>query len=143
MRSQKWTIALLSLGLATAPAFSGVARADDAPQQGSGQGPGSGHHRGAFLEHFHATVNKLDLTADQKPKIEAAFAEAKTAADAALKDAAGDRDAIREKMKPIMDTLRSKVDAVLTDDQKAKLKELRAADHPGGHRQHPGSNPAA
>jgi Spy/CpxP family protein refolding chaperone len=144
MRSQyKWAIALLSLGLSLAPVLSPTALADDPPKPGAGQGaPGGRRGAGGFVERYHALVNKLDLTDDQKPKIESAFAEAKTAAEGVQKDAAGDRQAAREKMKPIVEALTAKVESVLTDDQKAKLKELAAADRPAGGRRGPASKPA-
>lgn len=144
MRSQyKWAIALLSLGLSVTPVLSLTARADDPPKPGAGQGaPGGRRGAGGFLERYHALVNKLDLTADQKPPIEAAFAEAKTAVEGVTKDAAGDQQATREKMKPIREALTAKVVAVLTDDQKAKLKELSDAERPAGGRRGPASKPA-
>jgi Spy/CpxP family protein refolding chaperone len=132
MRSQyKWAVALLSLGLSLAPVLSPSALADDPPKPAAGQGGRRG--AGGFIEKYHAMVLQLDLTDDQKSKVDPAFAEAKTAAQDAIKDAAGDRAAMREKMKPIVEALTSKVQAVLTDDQKSKLKELQAAQRgPGG-----------
>ena len=59
-----------------------------------------------------------------------------------MKDAAGDKQATREKMKPIVEALRAKVDAVPTDDQKTKLKELRDAARPPGGGKGPGKKPA-
>ena len=90
-----------------------------------------------MLERLHKNVLSLDLTDAQKPKIEAAFDEAKPKFEAAAKDAAGDRAAMREKTKPIIDDLLKTVNEVLTADQKTKLEELRKQGRGGQGGQRP------
>jgi hypothetical protein len=90
-----------------------------APQAGGArQGRGQGG-RGGAVSAATLPIGTLDymltLKDDQKTKI----TDAQTALKAAVKDAAGDRTKITEaNAKATAD-----IDAVLTDDQKAKLKE--------------------
>lgn len=62
---------------------------------------------------------KLNLTDDQTTKITAIYADAAAKRDSIMK-AGGDRSAIR----PIMTATNDKVQAVLTDDQKAAYKKM-------------------
>jgi len=120
------SIGLLSLGLlAPVP----VLRAEDAPAKDA-PADAPKHTRGGMLERLHKSVLKLTLTDDQKPKIEAAFADAKTKVAAAVKDAAGDKDAIKAKVGPIVKELVTAVEGVLTDDQKAEWKKARESHKP-------------
>ncbi|MDB5299603.1 MAG: hypothetical protein JWO87_1266 [Phycisphaerales bacterium] len=122
----KLAVALLGLGLMAAPGLVSGVRGADAPKDPPKEAPqpGRGGPTG-FIERFHQSVLKLDLSDDQKPKVEAAFTEAKTKAEAAAKDAGDDRTAVRAKVRPIMDDLRKTVDGLLTPAQKDKLAKDR------------------
>ena len=119
---------LLALGLSLTPTLLPSAHgADDTAQKQPSQDQPRGQRGpGGYLERYHKSVLALSLTDEQKPKIETAFADAKTKMEAATKDASGDRAAMREKIKPIMDDLRKSVDEVLTKEQKDTLAKERA-----------------
>jgi hypothetical protein len=132
----KWAIGLLSLGLIAAPVFVSGARAEDAPKDPPKEKPAGGQRSPtAGLERYHDSVMKLDLSADQKTKLDPLFADAKTKVTAAASDAGADPKAVRGKVKPIMDDLRKQVSAILTDEQNKKLdasRPHRGAGGPGG-----------
>src|SRR6185437_15080076 len=115
------SVTLLGFGLAMTPAFTPILRADDAPKEQPKRGPQQ------FLERYRAVVDKLNITSEQKPKIDAAFDSAKTKVEAAMKDANGDREAARAKIQPIFKELTEAVVAVLTPEQKEALEKQRAA----------------
>lgn len=134
--SMKFAVALLGLGLTMAPAFVPSVRAEDAPKekpkQNEGGPNGGGQRRGNPLDGYHKAVYDLDLTSEQKTKLDPLFADAKTKMEAAQKDAAGDRQAAREKTRPIMEDLRAKVGEILTAEQKEKLAKSMPQRRPGG-----------
>jgi hypothetical protein len=109
----------VAVGLALLLVIGAPVVAHAAPQAGgAGQGRGQGA-RGRAVSAATLPIGTLDylltLKDDQKTKI----TDAQTALKAAVKDAAGDRTKITEaNTKATTD-----IDAVLTDDQKAKLKE--------------------
>lgn len=100
-----------------------------------------GHGKGAMGAKLDEALGKLDLTADQKTKIDAAKAklqEFRQAHADELKAAQEETDpekkraafkGMMEKMKEMMDGIR----AVLTDEQKKKFEELMPARHGKGH----------
>jgi Spy/CpxP family protein refolding chaperone len=116
----KHIIALIAMAasFAVIPAFTSTVRAADEPRK---ERPGGGQ----FLEKYREVIEKLDLSTDQKTKIDAAFADAKTKIAAVLKDAAGDKEAARGKIRPIFKELHDTVVAVLTPEQKEKLEKER------------------
>ena len=147
MKLVKSLIAVLAVAvIATA------ASAQDKPEH---KGP-AGAHRGGMMDSLlpPMLVEKLNLTADQKPKYEeiaaafkkeaVAFREGHADLFAKMKAAreAGDKDKMKElmgEMKPMQDARKAsieKLEALLTDDQKAILKEAREKmmqQHPGAH----------
>ncbi len=165
-------VARLTFALVLVSLMAGLVLAQDTQQQpGRGRGRGRGGFGGGdaagMFERLTTAVQKLDLTAEQKGKIEALkteygpklkaihekaenilTAEQKTARDEAMKaarDATGDarrdayrkvRDAVKltddqkKAMEPVtkegrelMEKARPAVMAVLTDEQKTKLRE--------------------
>ena len=118
--SHLFAVAVVGLGLALAPAFTPVLRADDTPKEKPRQGGGPGQ----YLERYRATIDKLSITSDQKSTIDTAFATAKTKIEAAVKDANGDRDAMKGKIGPIFKELTESIVAVLTPEQKEEFKKL-------------------
>lgn len=134
MRS-RYVLALGLIGLGfvvAAPSMTPVARAADdaakADKGGERRGRGErGGGPGRMLDRYHQAVTALNLTAEQKPTVDAAFAAAKEKVDAALKDAgqSQDRKAAREKIRPIMEDLRRQVNDVLTAEQKTQLEKAR------------------
>lgn len=131
-------VGLLGLGFAAAPLLPSAQAADDTPAKKPADGGGRGQRGGAgFVERYHDAVMKLNLTDEQKTKLEPAFKDAKEKIEAAVKDAGGDRKAAGEKIRPIMENLRKTVDDTLTQEQKDQLKK----DMPQhGGRRGPGGN---
>ncbi len=135
-----FSVGLLGLGLAMAPAFTPTLRAADEPAKEAPK-EGEKHHHGSPLEHYRALLGKLNLSEDQKTKIDAAFSDAKTKIDSEMKDVdKSDKKAVKAKIKPIMDNLHETVDGILTPEQKEEIKKEREAHE---HHQKPGDAPAA
>jgi len=67
----------------------------------------------------------LSLSDDQVTKLKAIFEDQKAQLDPIWKDTSLSKEQKREKSKPIVESTKAKVDAVLTPEQQAKLKELR------------------
>lgn len=71
-------------------------------------GSGPSHDHGRFQEHFLEQLDKrLDLTDEQKSQLDTIFTEH------------------RNEMESLRQKTQSKVDAVLTEDQRAHMQELR------------------
>lgn len=110
---------LLALGFGMTPALTPILRADDTPQQKPRGSPTE------FLQRIRGQIDKLNITADQKPKIDAAFDDAKTKIEAAVKEGNGDRDATRAKIGPIIRDLMTTVVGILTPEQKEQFDKIR------------------
>ena len=78
---------------------------------------------GPMIARLRQALGTLDLTPEQKEKTDALLADANTQAKAIREQAAGDRDAARDKAKELAQSLRPKLAAVLTPEQKQKLAE--------------------
>lgn len=82
----------------------------------------------AMLDRMHQTINGLDLSEEQKTKVDAIFAQAKSDFEALQQKWKQDDVAPRDRMeqgRKLMRDLNQKVMAVLTDQQKTALKEKR------------------
>lgn len=102
----------LAFGADTAPA--------DAPKHAKGEG------RREPLKRLEANLAKLDLTADQQKKVDGIIADAKTQLQALRQQAKnGDKSALKDQARQIITKAWSDIEAVLTPEQQAKLKELR------------------
>jgi Spy/CpxP family protein refolding chaperone len=79
---------------------------------------------GQRFERLDGVLSKLNLTPDQKSKIDAIIADAVPKLREARQSikAGGDREAVRAKVKQLMLDTRGKIMEVLTADQKAQLK---------------------
>lgn len=80
----------------------------------------SSHHfeKGKMME-------QLNLSADQKTQMKAMRQDMKQQRDAIQNDASLTADQKKEKMKELHKTQSEKMDAILTPDQQAKMKEFR------------------
>ena len=78
---------------------------------------------GPMVARLRTALGTLGLTPEQKEQTDALLADANTQAAKIRQDAAGDRDAAREKAKELAQSLRPKLAAVLTAEQKEKLAE--------------------
>ena len=102
----------------SAAAASGGGSAAGGGGFGGGAGGGAGGHGGGAAR-MQAMLDQLNLTADQKTKVAAIQADMR----AKMAASGGDPDARRAAMKDGM----TQINALLTDAQKAKLAQLRAA----------------
>ena len=68
----------------------------------------------------------LNLTAEQKPKVEAVLKESSKKRQEIFSDSSIDRSQMREKMQPIMEEQNKKLKAILTEDQYKQYQELTA-----------------
>jgi Spy/CpxP family protein refolding chaperone len=75
---------------------------------------------------MHA-VNELNLSDDQKGKVKDIFDEAKAKREAILKDTSLTDDQKKEKMKGLRVDTKTKVNEVLTPEQRTQLKEKMEA----------------
>lgn len=114
--------ACLSLGCASLPAF--AQPADSKPNRPDGQGQGR-PDAGQFLQRARERLNELNLTDEQKKKVDEIYA---SGAEDLKKLRDLDPQERRPKMMELMTGLREKVAAVLTDEQKKKFAEMG----PGG-----------
>jgi len=111
---------LLYLGIAAAlawPAFPIKTSAQTEPAAG----------RRMMRDKLQEAVNELDLTDDQKGKLKDVFTDAKLKRDSIMSDASLTDDQKKDKMKTLHQDTMSKVNEVLTPDQRTQLKEKMAA----------------
>ncbi len=106
-------IAVIALSMPAAKTFA------DSDNTTATTQPDQKEKRGEALERFKSALEQLDLTAEQKEKIKSIMTEARSKLEA-LK---GQADA-REQAKPILQKVRQDIAAVLTPEQKAKLREI-------------------
>lgn len=77
-------------------------------------------------------ISKLDLTAEQKPKVQVVVEDAKKKFEELRGQLpGGDRAAVREKFTAFMDETRDKLKEILTPEQQEKLREALQAGAPG------------
>lgn len=93
-----------------------------APNTGAGGfgGGGFGGIRGGV-----AGLDKLDLTAEQKTKVEAIQKEQREKLQALFQDQNTPREERATKMRELMQGIQTQIEAVLTAEQKKKLEEIR------------------
>ncbi len=72
-------------------------------------------------------ADQLNLTADQRTKVEAIIRDDATERRSLFQGGGGDREAMFEKMQAMRKQTDGKILAVLTDDQKKKWQELVGA----------------
>lgn len=112
--------------------------AQAAQQRGGGGQTAAGRSRqgasggGGGMMGGQRVIEQLGLNADQRKKTEAIFAEAREKARGGA--GSGDRQAMREVMRKSMEESFSKLAAILTPEQKAKLAAVRAQMQAGGGR---------
>jgi Spy/CpxP family protein refolding chaperone len=127
------TIGGLALSLAGGVFAQGAGPAGGAPKPGLGQGkgqgaPGQGPRGGAGMMRRgqDEMFAKLNLTADQKKKVEALNKALQDKVQGMFqKNKNGDRSAMREQMKPIMEKYQKDLKAILTKAQWDQLEKMR------------------
>lgn len=88
---------------------------------------GKGDRQGppAMMERMHHALDQLNLTEDQKQQVKAVMTETHEKLKALRDESDGDREAMREKGRKIMEDARTRIMAILTPEQREKLKEMR------------------
>jgi Spy/CpxP family protein refolding chaperone len=119
-------VLLCGLGL-----IAGVAVAqDDAPppppQGGQMQGPPGGRHGWGGEHRVERMKHELNLTDDQTAQVKAIFADSRTKMEALRGNSSLSREDRRSQMMAIHQTEESKIDGVLTPDQKTKYDAMQA-----------------
>jgi len=115
MKIAKMLAGLVSLGLVAALAVPLAAAKSQAAEQ---QAP----TKEAMKDRLQAAVESLDLTDDQKAKVKDIFMDAKTQRQAIMNDTSLSEDQKKAKMKELRETIKTKVNNVLTPEQQATLK---------------------
>jgi Spy/CpxP family protein refolding chaperone len=76
---------------------------------------------------------ELNLNDDQKAKLKDVFSDAKSKRDAIMNDTSLNADQRKEKMKSLHHDTMSKVNEVLTPDQRTQLKDKLQAERPSNY----------
>jgi thiol-disulfide isomerase/thioredoxin/Spy/CpxP family protein refolding chaperone len=135
------------MGVIFAVLVVGSIRAQPATQPGGGRPGNGGAQRGQFVvERFRQALANIDLTPEQKSKVDGILNQTLDDIQAMPQDLP--QDERRQKMQTVLSDVREKVRAVLTDDQAAKLRENMQNQRPpngggggGGGRFNPGGPP--
>jgi protein CpxP len=81
------------------------------------------HDKGMGMhDKMQAALDSLNLTDDQKTKVNDILADAKTKHQSAMKDASLNEDQKKAKMKELHEATMAKIHEVLTPEQRAELK---------------------
>jgi Spy/CpxP family protein refolding chaperone len=96
-----------------------------AQSQSSGQPDGKQPAPPKIEDRLSRMKQTLSLSDDQVAKLKTIFEEQKAKIDPIWKDASLSKEQKKEKAKPIADETRTKIDAVLTPEQKTKLEQVR------------------
>lgn len=110
-------VSLIALSVSAPAAQAGQAQAGAARK-------GKGRAGGGF-KRIEDALAKLNLTAEQKPKVDAAIKAAKDEAKK-VREGAGTPEEKRPKMREVQKTLREKLQTILTPEQQKQLKEATA-----------------
>jgi Spy/CpxP family protein refolding chaperone len=84
-------------------------------------------------DRLQEALNELNLNDDQKAKLKDVFSDAKSERDAIMNDTSLSTDRRKEKMKSLHHDTMSKVNEVLTPDQRTQLKEKLQAERPSNY----------
>jgi Spy/CpxP family protein refolding chaperone len=127
MKSHKVSL-MAALAAGALIALTPALQAQDKPARGEG-GPRAGQRGEMAKERLTQMAEELNLTAEQKTKVEAVLKEqAETLRG--LRDAAPEER--REKMQAARKEIDAKIKAILTTEQYAKWEKTRAQRGPGG-----------
>jgi len=78
-------------------------------------------------------TEKLDLTAEQQPKVKTILQELHDATQKIMQDKTISRDELLDKVRPLRMNANSKMREILSDDQKKKLDQYLQGPHPDMH----------
>lgn len=119
--------------------------------QGQGAGPGGGQGQGQGVgqlgRRFRDAMAKIELTEEQKPKVDAILTDLDKKVTAMREETQGDVQAMREKGRLIAQDTTEQLRAVLTPEQQEKLRDemqggrREGQDGQGGNRRRGGAGP--
>jgi Spy/CpxP family protein refolding chaperone len=97
--------------------------------QGGGRAAGAGRGAGAeepgpVVRRLREAIGKLDLSEEQKQKVESLLKETQEKAQILRRDAQADAQNLRAKGRELIAETRAKLSEILSPDQQAKLREL-------------------
>jgi acyl-CoA reductase-like NAD-dependent aldehyde dehydrogenase len=84
-----------------------------------------GKNRMTVEQQMERMTTQLNLTAEQKPKVEAVLKESSKKRQEIMNDSSIDRSQMREKMQPIMEKQNEKLKGILTEEQFKKYQEMQ------------------
>jgi protein CpxP len=123
-------IVVMSLAICTGTAFSQDDQQAPPPAQGSEMGGHGGHHQMPSVdEQLKHMTKKLDLTADQQPKIKAILDDQHAKMEALHNDSSVAREDKWSKMGEIHQNSATQIKAVLTEDQQKKFDKMQQEQH--------------
>jgi Spy/CpxP family protein refolding chaperone len=120
--TRKYILAVCALAIGFAVPTIRAEDHDTPPPKKEG-GPG-GPGGGGPVEHILKMKEKLGLTENQMEQLKKIGEDTREAMKA-LREKEGDRESKKDDMKKIRDAAKTKVEAVLTAEQKSKLAEMR------------------
>lgn len=115
---------LLCLGVGVAlslPAVSVLAAQEATEQQNT--------QKKMMHDRLEDAVKQLNLNDEQKTSLKGVFAESKTKRESIMNDSSLSQDQRHDKMKALHQDTMSKVNNILTPEQREELKSKLAADH--------------
>ncbi|MCC6424738.1 MAG: hypothetical protein IT447_14785 [Phycisphaerales bacterium] len=89
-------------------------------ERGDRQGPSP-----MAIERLQKALDQLNLTDDQKQQVKTVLDETRTKLKALHEESGGDREAMHEKGRKIIEEARDRINSILTPEQREKLKEMR------------------
>ena len=121
---------IAAMALGGLVACSTLATAQDATKDAKKGGKG----RFNVEQQMERMTTQLDLTAEQKPKVEAVLKDSFKKRQEIFNDSSIERSQMREKMRPITEEQNKKLKAILTEDQYKKYTEMQQRGKKGGKR---------
>ncbi len=118
-----WKTLLLTLFMALATVV--FVQAQQGPPDGEGGGGGQRGKAPSVEDRLERMQKDLDLTDDQVAKIKPILEDMQKQMEALRESSSGDREKSMEAMKKLMDSEEEKISALLTDEQKTKLAEMK------------------
>lgn len=117
-------------------ALNPLARAQDPPARKPAANQDAAGRRGNAMQRL---TERLKLTDEQKPKVEAALKEMRTKAAELRKDTSLTPEERRTKMQPLREALNKQMKGILTPDQYEQWQKMSARNPRGGRKARRGS----
>jgi periplasmic protein CpxP/Spy len=124
-------IVVMAFAISTGTAFSQDDQQAPPPAPGGEMGGHGGAHRQmpSTDEQLKHMTKKLDLTADQQPKVKAILDDQHAKMEALHNDSSMSREDKFPKMREIHENSNTQIKAILTDDQQKKFDKMQEEQH--------------